>query len=162
MIYCNHSLAAYTSNPRVEKPSPTMRELVINATSGFGACIADSIGVDAEDVARWRDPALRLDALFSESEIAHAEADADPPQVLAGTWCAKEAAFKAMAARGESVSLRDITIGREASGAPFATVRGERMTMCISISHTRSHAVAVALVVAEPRTGWMMESKDDD
>lgn len=108
------------------------------------------IGVDVETIARWRDPALRLEALFAAAELRHAADTDDPARHLAGTWCAKEAVFKALscwvsAGRAPRVSLRDIAIERLPDGRPEVVLsRPWTGTIRVSISHTRDLAVAVA------------------
>ena len=54
------------------------------------------VGIDAEDVARWRELLARMDeahaqALFTPEEHAYCQHQADPAVHYAGRWCAKEA-----------------------------------------------------------------------
>lgn len=107
------------------------------------------IGVDVEQHDRWRDPGLRVGALFTPEELAWCRARADLPAQLAGTWCAKEATVKAVAGHAR-LSLRDVEVVRDQLGRPGIRLRpdglrdhGERVR--VSISRTADVSVAVAL-----------------
>lgn len=109
------------------------------------------VGVDAEDIARWagsRLPGNQL--LFSARERAYCESRAEPTQVYAGHWCAKEAVVKALA-RFVTVSPREVEIGHAPDGRPIATVSGidqGAFDLEVSVSYTPHVAVAVAVAVA--------------
>jgi phosphopantetheine--protein transferase-like protein len=107
------------------------------------------IGVDVEHHSRWRSGDPRLTTLFTHAELARAHGMADVPAQLAGTWCAKEAAVKAMASH-LTLSLRDVEVVRDALGRPGIRVlpsglrqHGDRVR--VSISRTRDLSVAVAV-----------------
>ena len=119
--------------------------------SALGAPDVAGIGVDVEEHTRWRTGQLKTAALFTPAELARCEGMADPPAQMAGTWCAKEAAVKALAAY-VTVSLREIEVVHGADGRPGVRVlrkglqqHGERLR--ISISRTRDLSVAVAVYV---------------
>lgn len=112
------------------------------------------VGVDVEHHARWRTGELRLNALFTPAELARCRAMADVPAQLAGTWCAKEAAVKAMASHVR-LSLRDVEVVRDSFGRPSIRLltsglheHGARIR--VSISRTADLSVAVAVYLPLP------------
>ena len=112
------------------------------------------IGVDVEDHARWRSGDERLTTLFTQDELDRCRSMADPPAQMAGTWCAKEAAVKAMAAH-VTLSLRDVEVIRDPLGRPGIRVlprnlRQHGARVRVSISRTRDTSVAVALYRPPP------------
>jgi holo-[acyl-carrier protein] synthase len=120
-------------------------EALVGPSTGTGL----GLGVDVEHHDRWRDPGLRVDALFTPDELARCRTMADVPAQLAGTWCAKEAALKALAGRLR-LSLRDVEVVRDHLGRPGIRLRppdlrhhGDRVR--ISISRTADVSVAVAV-----------------
>jgi phosphopantetheine--protein transferase-like protein len=113
------------------------------------------IGVDMTDVSRFRGldrasgtvrhflSAAEMDEIFSRDE---------PAQTLAGRFAAKEAVIKAASAAfpGRRVFYHDVVIGHNASGAPEARILGPdagNYQILLSISHTKEHAIAFAMVV---------------
>lgn len=111
---------------------------------GFGDL--PGIGVDVEAVDRFTEPDGRL---FTARELEYCAGQPDPTKTRAGRWCAKEAVSKACA-KYLQLSLREIEIRAEPSGRPMvllpprATEIG--LTVEVSIAHTGSMAVAVAVV----------------
>ena len=110
------------------------------------------MGVDVERVDRFRQPPP---GLFTEAEVTYCTAQGNPAEAFAGTWCAKEAAVKALS---DHVFLlpRDIEVTRSPAGAPSAAVRtsaraaeagGVLPQLHISITHAGGLAVAVAAAV---------------
>ena len=110
------------------------------------------VGVDSELVARWRErlPSLRRNPrLFTERERQYCDRFADPAPVYAGSWCAKEAVFKAVSRFGV-VTLDQIEIERLATGRPDVRLPGslaERLSVRVSITHDAERAVAFAIAV---------------
>ena len=77
---------------------------------------------------------------------------------LAGRFAAKEAVSKALGCGIGQVGWRDIEIQRSASGEPQLILHGKAQQLSdqmgftdwsISISHSQTHAVAVAVALAE-------------
>lgn len=107
------------------------------------------IGVDVEDVRRWRTPP-RTNA-FSVAEWEHCHRYADPAPSLAGRWCAKEAVVKAMST-WLVLGPRDIEVQAAPGGMPIVKL-GPRVadqwagSIQVSIAHSDSVAVAVAVAV---------------
>lgn len=100
------------------------------------------VGVDVEPVERFAQPDARL---FHEAELAYCQAQADPARARAGTWCAKEAAVKALAG-WHPVGLREVAVSRDAAGAPSVTVLAPGApTVQVSITYAAGFATAVAI-----------------
>ena len=115
---------------------------------------AATVGLDMLEIERLeraiaRRPAL-AERLFTDSERAYADARARPGQHLAARFCAKEAVAKALAL--EAWSFRDVEIVGD-GGPPAVRLSGtaaERarvlgVEVSVSLTHTRSHAAAVAI-----------------
>jgi fatty acid synthase subunit alpha len=116
------------------------------------------VGVDVEEVARWRAlvaemrPGTSRWLLFHAEEHEHCRAFADPAPVYAGRWCAKEAVFKALTEHA-SLDLRDVMIVSGPSGRPEVvllpdSLRKLGLRVRVSISHTDQSAIAMAVAVA--------------
>jgi len=111
------------------------------------------VGVDSEVVERWRQrlPSLRRIArLFTEREHEYCERFADPAPVYAGSWCAKEAVFKAVSRFG-TLTLDQIEIERLATGCPcvhLPPALAQIVRVRVSITHDTERAVAFAVAVA--------------
>jgi holo-[acyl-carrier protein] synthase len=100
-------------------------------------------------LARWPRLAERL---FTEAEREYAAAHGRPAQHLAARFCAKEAVAKAIGIE-DAWAFRDVEVVAT-SGAPTVRLSGRvaelaRGPVHISLTHTRTTAGAVALVVGE-------------
>jgi len=132
---------------------------------GVGIAGVVGIGVDAVDVARFRNVLHRRPALaqrlFSDNERADAGTAADPAEQLAARFAAKEAVMKALGSGLGSFGLRDVEVVRRggsgaASGAPSlhltaaaAELARDRGVTRWHVSLTHTAQLAVAMVVAE-------------
>lgn len=96
-----------------------------------------------------------LNRVFTGNEQAYYESCGFNAQTLAGTFAAKEAAAKALAAGFNGISLRDIEIVHEESGKPMVRLHAtaqQRMkdlggsNLHVSISHIKALAVAQAIL----------------
>jgi holo-[acyl-carrier protein] synthase len=119
------------------------------------------VGVDTEQVARWRQllPHLRATShrrLFSEQEHCYCESFADPAPVYAGHWCAKEAVFKAVSSVhaesgvGRALTIDQIEIDHGAAGCPVARLPrawAQVLRVKVSISHDAQRALAFAVAL---------------
>ncbi len=122
------------------------------------------IGTDIVEVLRIaqmieRHGELFINRVYTDHEIAYCSARKAATQHYAGRWAAKEAILKALGTgwrRG--IGWRDIEIRNNRAGAPSVAFRGgtrdivERVgiqELLISISHSRSHAVACAVAQGE-------------
>jgi holo-[acyl-carrier protein] synthase len=110
------------------------------------------IGIDLLEIERLeralaRRPRLAR-RLFTDAELAYAEARARPGQHLAARFCAKEAVAKALGLTGWA--FRDVEVV-SAQGAPAVRLTGlpaERAAgreVSVSLTHTRTTAGAVAV-----------------
>jgi holo-[acyl-carrier protein] synthase len=135
---------------------PSLESLLVGLMRDVWGPDLPGIGVDAEDHDRWRSGDERLTTLFTRAELERCRSMADVPAQMAGTWCAKEAAVKAMAAH-VTLGLRDVEVIRDSLGRPGIRVlpsglrqHGERVR--VSISRTRDLSVAVAVYLPAPRS----------
>lgn len=119
------------------------------------------VGVDIVEVSRIRDLMERygerfLRRVFCEEELAYCQQFADPLPHLAARWAAKEAIAKALTTGfSQGVTWKSICIVNHLWGEPVAFLRegalrraqilGVRF-LWLSLSHTRHHAVAVAML----------------
>jgi phosphopantetheine--protein transferase-like protein len=113
------------------------------------------VGVDTERVARWREllPSLRERQhrrLFTEQEHQYCESFPDSAPVYAGSWCAKEAVFKAVARFGvltlDQIEIERLDTGRPSVRLPLALA--QQVEVQVSISHDAERAVAFAVAVS--------------
>ncbi len=109
----------------------------------------NGVGADIVDIERFR-AVLRekkdhfVQNTFSTYEQDYCSRHADPAMHYAGTFAAKEAVQKA--AQEFSLPLNQIEIRRLASGKPEVHLRGQAdPTLLISISHTETTAIAIAV-----------------
>lgn len=107
----------------------------------------------AEAIERHGERFLRR--VFTEAERAYCTSRGVPEQHFAGRFAAKEAVLKALGTGwGRGVHWHDIEVRQTASGSPVAELKGGAARvaasvgitrMHISISHTGSHAVGLAV-----------------
>ncbi len=123
------------------------------------------VGIDAVDVARFRQLLARRPAIvhrvFTDAERADAERSADPAERLAARFAAKEATMKALGTGIGAFAFRDVEVvsaagrGAEARApklvlsAGAAELAGRRAVGRWHLSLTHSGGLAMALVVAE-------------
>ena len=118
-------------------------------------------GVDILEIARLAGlkPEIRqrfLERVFTPLELAqigHSDSS------MAGRFAAKEAVAKALGTGIGPVSWQEIEIQRGAAGEPVLNLSGKAQqlsdtlgleTWSISISHTNTHAVALAVAAGQP------------
>jgi holo-[acyl-carrier protein] synthase len=115
-------------------------------------------GIDLLEIDRLRDAIAThgerfLQRVFTPREL---EANAKKVESLAGRFAAKEAVAKALGCGIGDVSWKEIEILRAESGAPQLVLHGaaERMakelgltSWSLSLSHSQSHAVAMAVAI---------------
>ena len=126
-----------------------------------------SAGIDLIEVERikksMKNPRF-LSEVFSEEERVFFQGRKMSPQTVAANFCCKEAFAKALGTGIRGFSLSEISVLRDAAGAPYFTFSGRcrelveqrGMTFTVSISHTKEYATAV--VVAYPQKGEKGES----
>lgn len=106
------------------------------------------VGTDIVEIARIKKLASQaprfLKRVFTDEEIAYCRAKKNPWQHFAVRFAAKEAVWKALGSQG--LSLRDISVSRDAQGKPGVLLKGRRAAgLRLSLSHSDDYAVAVAL-----------------
>ena len=121
-------------------------------------------GVDIIEVSRIRNAALRwkknfLKRIFTDKELAYSSERSTSYQHLAARFAAKEAVLKALGnGWAKRVEWKDIEIWNEKSGKPNVRLLGEVAKISrkmgvtdiiISMSHTRTYAVANAILIKE-------------
>ena len=124
------------------------------------------IGVDLVEVERI-DRAIErhgehfLHRVFTESEIAYCARMRAPGPHYAARFAAKEAVAKAFGTGlGAQLSLVEIEVSRDESGAPFIVLHGPAAEFArergarkihLSLSHTTAHAVAHVVIESDDR-----------
>jgi holo-[acyl-carrier protein] synthase len=137
------------------------------AKAGTGVPGVAGIGIDLVEtdrlkrtLARWKD--RFLDRVFTESERSYCDSQAAPWRHYAGRFAVKEAVSKAFGTGiGVHIDWLDIEVRRDAdTGAPSVLLHGRAARLAArrgvtrvlaSLSHSRSHAVAQALLVSGDR-----------
>lgn len=94
---------------------------------------------------RWGDDFLRH--IFTEEEIASVSNRKFPAQHYAARFAAKEAVYKAIG-NNRTLGWKDMVILNDKNGKPYCRLNDKKFkhTIHLSISHTRSHAVANAII----------------
>lgn len=121
-------------------------------------------GVDIVEVSRIKNATLKwkedfLRKIFTDKELEYSKHRSTSYQHLAARFAAKEAVLKALGnGMTNRVEWRDIEVWNEESGKPNVRLSGEvdrlskRMgvsDIIISISHTRTYAIANVILVKE-------------
>ena len=108
-----------------------------------------SIGTDIVEVESFKQKPVKNNltfykSIFSKSELKYCMKYLDPYPHLAGIFAAKEAVIKCS---DRPLRTIDIKIARDNTGKPIAITRYKKKTrkVQVSISHTRSVAIAVAI-----------------
>jgi holo-[acyl-carrier protein] synthase len=109
-----------------------------------------AIGTDIVEIDRFHyleDDSPFYERVFSEKELAYCRGYPNPAPHLAATFAGKEAVVKATNSNCR-VSLNDIEVLRDEDGAPYVKLHQNcEYHIYVSLSHSASHAVAVALIV---------------
>ena len=115
-------------------------------------------GVDLIEIARIEEVVARhgkhyLERIYTPAELEQCGRRAES---LAGRFAAKEAVAKALGCGIGDVSWQDIEVLGDEQNAPKLTLRGEALkkanesglsTWSVSISHSQSHSVALAVAI---------------
>jgi holo-[acyl-carrier protein] synthase len=119
------------------------------------------VGIDFIEVARIQGSYERfgerfLNRILLADEIKYCLSHVVPGPFLAARFAAKEAISKAFGTGiGAQLGWQDMEVGRKASGEPFVILHGRGQTLAeqrgaksvlISLTHTQSHAAAVAIL----------------
>jgi holo-[acyl-carrier protein] synthase len=116
------------------------------------------LGVDIIEIERIRKAVGEqgegfLGRIFTPTEVTYCSGKANPSQHYAARFAAKEAVSKALATgwSGE-FAWKDVEVMNDAAGRPLVTLHGrigERLAGCrvlVSLSHSETHVVAVAVI----------------
>ncbi len=125
-------------------------------------------GVDLIEINRFErlNPAIRqrfIDRVYTGEELSIASQKGEETRwaTLAGRFAAKEAVSKALGCGIGPVAWKEIEIVQGNQGEPMLKLHGKagRMaaelgleTWSISISHTQTHAIALAVGIGDQRT----------
>jgi holo-[acyl-carrier protein] synthase len=112
-----------------------------------------SVGIDIEETLRFRRKPLKANkslynSIFTESELSYCGRYSDPYPHLTGIFAAKEAVIKC--SNQQRLRIKDIEIVRTRDGKPTVVTpynKNNSADISISISHTRSLATAVAVIM---------------
>lgn len=119
------------------------------------------IGVDITEVKRIEAAITRfgdrfLSRIYLPQEMQYCQSYKNPMPHLAARFAAKEAISKAFGTGiGKHLSWLDLEVGRKNSGEPFVILHRQAASLLeaagaarvlISLSHTRQHAVAMAVL----------------
>lgn len=108
------------------------------------------IGIDIQNVRTIS----KMERFFTGSELDYLKNKNNAPDSIMGLYAAKEAFFKAIKTGIQKNQLLNVEILHEESGAPYINLLGELKEkhsgydIHLSISHTKSTAVAVCIMTA--------------
>ena len=112
------------------------------------------IGADVIEIGRIADALERFPGfarrILTQAEMQVAASRRDPTSFIAGRFAAKEAIAKAL---GGSIGWREVEILPDGDGAPIVKLSGRAkdagagVELCLSISHSRTVATAVAIAM---------------
>lgn len=119
------------------------------------------VGTDIVEVDRIKQAIIRgesyfLKRVFTENELQKINPDAPDYERASGFWAAKESIVKAIGIGfRHGVLFHDAEINHDEYGAPYFTFNGKLKALldekgiskiALSISHCRTHAVAVTVI----------------
>ena len=109
-----------------------------------------AIGTDIVEIDRFRDLELEspfYERVFTANELEYCRGFQDPFPHYATTFAGKEAVVKATTSNC-SITLDNVEILRNEDGAPYVVIHKScNHDIYVSLSHSSSYAVAVALAV---------------
>lgn len=118
------------------------------------------IGTDIIEIDRIETAVKRtknfINKVFTKNEIEIFEARGFKSEIIAGNFAAKEAVSKAVGTGFRSFGVKDIEILRDEFGKPvvnlsdkvYEVLKRRKVNIYISISHSRTNAIAYAVMEA--------------
>ena len=104
-------------------------------------------GIDIIEIARIQKAVSRHDGFlprfFTAEECAYFASRGNAAECIAGHFAAKEAFAKFLGSGVRGFALKDISVLHDRCGKPYLTFRGRSVPADLSISHSRTDAVAV-------------------
>ena len=113
------------------------------------------IGVDIEDVSRFKNKNLESDSkflkrIFTQNELDYCFKNKNSSQSLTARFCAKEAVVKALSGYyDEVISYNKIEILKYPNGAPYVNIlvnELKKLDFKLSLSHEKDKAIAFVVV----------------
>jgi holo-[acyl-carrier protein] synthase len=130
------------------------------------------IGIDLEEVSRIESAVTRygeafLTKLFSDEEISYCRGKHRPSQHYAARFAAKEAFSKALGTgwRG-NFRWKDVSVENDTAGRPHLKITGLGTELTafsdihLSLTHTRTHVVAVVVIESKSATQTAAAKKE--
>lgn len=115
-----------------------------------------SIGVDIEEISRFKNKSLEndidfLNRIYTEKELNYCYKSANYAQHLCVRYCAKEAVVKALSDfKISDVFYSDIEILNNKNGAPYVIIsKYPNLKIKVSLSHCKTYAVANVLIIKD-------------
>lgn len=113
-----------------------------------------SVGVDIEEVSRFKNKTLEkdrnfLEFVYTDNELNYCFSKKNFAQHLAARYCAKEAVIKALSDSNDiKLQYSDIEILNNIDGSPYVNINKHRdLIFKISLSHTSEYAVAFVIKI---------------
>lgn len=111
------------------------------------------VGIDTVEISRFAELSQKfLERVYAKEELEYISKFSFPAERLAGFFCAKEAALKALGKDISKLSLSDVVVTHDKFGAPKLIFKGEMAKLMagkaasVSISHSKTSAVAIVVV----------------
>jgi phosphopantetheine--protein transferase-like protein len=110
-----------------------------------------NVGIDAIEIKRFREKPLNKEnasfyhSIFTKSELLYCTKYSDPYPHIAGIFAAKESVLKCL---NRPIKMIEIEISHNRAGKPSLAIHSRKKKAVqtrISITHTKSIAVAVAV-----------------
>lgn len=113
-----------------------------------------SIGIDIEEISRFKNKTLEKDKIFLEfvytnNELTYCFSKKNFAQHLAVRYCAKEAVIKSLSdSNNMKLQYRDIEILNNIDGSPYVSINKYKdLIFKISLSHTSKYAAAFVIKI---------------
>ena len=114
-----------------------------------------SIGVDIEDISRFKDKTLENDSkflsrIFTQEELDYCFKNSNPAPHLTARFCAKEAVVKALSnLYNDTIGYSKIEILKNKNGSVYINILIDELkkyNYSLSISHEKEKAVAFVVI----------------